>query len=58
MMIKHHQGAVAMAKTEQEQGANPDAKALAGSIWHRPSSPAACATTCPPATWPPTAYTP
>jgi uncharacterized protein (DUF305 family) len=32
MMIKHHQGAVAMAKTEQEQGANPDAKALAGSI--------------------------
>lgn len=32
MMIKHHKGAVTMAKTEQEQGANPDAKALASSI--------------------------
>ncbi|MCO6008008.1 DUF305 domain-containing protein [Actinoallomurus purpureus] len=32
MMIKHHQGAVSMAKTEQAQGANPDAKTLAGSI--------------------------
>jgi uncharacterized protein (DUF305 family) len=32
MMIKHHQGAVTMARTEQEEGVNPDAKALAGSI--------------------------
>jgi uncharacterized protein (DUF305 family) len=32
MMIKHHQGAVTMARTEQEQGTNPDAKALATSI--------------------------
>lgn len=32
MMIKHHQGAVTMARTEQEQGSNPDAKALADSI--------------------------
>ena len=32
MMIKHHQGAVAMAKTEIEQGENPDAKALAQQI--------------------------
>jgi uncharacterized protein (DUF305 family) len=32
MMIKHHQGAIAMAKTEQAQGSNADAKALAGSI--------------------------
>ena len=32
MMIKHHQGAIAMAKTEQEQGSDPDAKALADSI--------------------------
>jgi uncharacterized protein (DUF305 family) len=32
MMIKHHQGAITMAKTEQEQGSDPDAKALADSI--------------------------
>ncbi|MEV5703981.1 DUF305 domain-containing protein [Actinoallomurus sp. NPDC052274] len=32
MMIKHHQGAVAMARTERAQGSNADAKALAGSI--------------------------
>ncbi|GAA4604897.1 DUF305 domain-containing protein [Actinoallomurus liliacearum] len=32
MMIEHHQGAVAMARTEQAQGSNADAKALAGSI--------------------------
>jgi len=31
-MVKHHQGAVAMAKTELAQGANPDAKKLAQSI--------------------------
>jgi uncharacterized protein (DUF305 family) len=32
MMIKHHQGAVAMATTEQRGGAAADAKAMAGSI--------------------------
>ncbi|GLY89654.1 DUF305 domain-containing protein [Actinoallomurus iriomotensis] len=32
MMIKHHQGAVSMAEAEKEQGAAPDAKALADSI--------------------------
>jgi uncharacterized protein (DUF305 family) len=32
MMIKHHQGAVTMAKTEQGQGINADAKALADAI--------------------------
>ncbi|GAA0371319.1 DUF305 domain-containing protein [Actinoallomurus spadix] len=32
MMIQHHQGAITMAKTEQAQGSNADAKALAGSI--------------------------
>ncbi|WP_212844081.1 DUF305 domain-containing protein [Catellatospora sp. IY07-71] len=32
MMIAHHQGAVQMAKTEQAQGANVDAKALAATI--------------------------
>jgi uncharacterized protein (DUF305 family) len=32
MMIQHHEGAVAMARTEQAQGSNADAKALAGSI--------------------------
>ena len=32
MMIKHHQGAISMAETEKEQGADPDAKALAASI--------------------------
>ena len=31
-MVKHHQGAVAMAKTELTQGASPDAKKLAQSI--------------------------
>jgi uncharacterized protein (DUF305 family) len=32
MMIEHHQGAVATAKTEVEQGGNADAKALAKTI--------------------------
>ena len=32
MMIKHHQGAIAMAKTEQAQGSFADAKAMANSI--------------------------
>jgi len=32
MMIKHHQGAVTMAKTEQAQGSNAEAKALADRI--------------------------
>ncbi|MGI5184132.1 DUF305 domain-containing protein [Dactylosporangium sp. CA-152071] len=32
MMIKHHQGAVEMAKTEQAQGQDPVAKQLAGKI--------------------------
>jgi uncharacterized protein (DUF305 family) len=32
MMIEHHQGAVAMARTEVEQGSDPDAKALARTI--------------------------
>ncbi|MEV5749642.1 DUF305 domain-containing protein [Actinoallomurus sp. NPDC052308] len=32
MMIEHHQGAVAMARTERAQGSNADAKTLAGSI--------------------------
>jgi len=32
MMVKHHQGAVAMAKTALAQAANPDAKKLAASI--------------------------
>jgi uncharacterized protein (DUF305 family) len=32
MMIKHHQGAVAMAKSELAQGKNADAKALAQKI--------------------------
>ncbi|MCX9192354.1 DUF305 domain-containing protein [Carbonactinospora thermoautotrophica] len=32
MMIKHHEGAVEMARTEQAQGANPEAKKLAGQI--------------------------
>jgi uncharacterized protein (DUF305 family) len=31
-MVKHHQGAVAMARTELTQGASPDAKKLARSI--------------------------
>jgi uncharacterized protein (DUF305 family) len=32
MMIKHHQGAISMAKTEQTQGAFADTKAMANSI--------------------------
>lgn len=32
LMIKHHEGAVAMAKTELERGKNADAKALAQTI--------------------------
>ncbi|MCO5995987.1 DUF305 domain-containing protein [Actinoallomurus rhizosphaericola] len=32
LMIQHHQGAVAMAGTEQAKGSNADAKALAASI--------------------------
>lgn len=32
MMIRHHEGAVAMARTELDQGASPDAKALARRI--------------------------
>lgn len=32
MMIEHHTGAVEMAETEQQNGANEDAKALAGTI--------------------------
>jgi uncharacterized protein (DUF305 family) len=32
LMIKHHQGAITMARTEQAQGSFPDAKALADSI--------------------------
>lgn len=32
MMIKHHQGAITMAKTEQARGSSADAKALASSI--------------------------
>jgi uncharacterized protein (DUF305 family) len=32
MMIKHHEGAVAMAKTELEKGSNSDAKKLAQEI--------------------------
>lgn len=32
MMVTHHQGAVDMARAEQAQGTNPDAKALAGKI--------------------------
>ena len=32
MMIKHHEGAITMAKDEQAKGQNPDAKALAAKI--------------------------
>jgi uncharacterized protein (DUF305 family) len=32
MMIEHHHGAVTMARTEQAQGSNADAKAMADSI--------------------------
>jgi uncharacterized protein (DUF305 family) len=32
MMIRHHEGAIEMARTEQQQGLNPGAKALAQAI--------------------------
>jgi uncharacterized protein (DUF305 family) len=32
LMIKHHQGAITMARTEQARGSSADAKALADSI--------------------------
>ncbi|MGW3020477.1 DUF305 domain-containing protein [Streptomyces longwoodensis] len=32
LMIEHHAGAVAMARTEKAQGASPDAKALADAV--------------------------
>ena len=32
LMIGHHQGAVTMAKDEQKNGDNPDAKRLAGNV--------------------------
>ena len=32
MMVKHHQGAVAMAQTEQQDGKFAEAKQLAGTI--------------------------
>ncbi len=32
MMIKHHEGAVAMARTEKAEGAFPDAKKMADAI--------------------------
>jgi uncharacterized protein (DUF305 family) len=32
MMVKHHQGAITMAKTEQAQGQSTDAKAMAADI--------------------------
>ncbi|WP_406274984.1 DUF305 domain-containing protein [Actinacidiphila glaucinigra] len=32
MMIEHHEGAVDMAKTEQQKGASPDAMSMAGDI--------------------------
>lgn len=32
MMIEHHEGAIEMAETEQEDGENPEAVALAGQI--------------------------
>jgi uncharacterized protein (DUF305 family) len=32
MMIAHHEGAIEMAETEQDEGTNPDAIALAGQI--------------------------
>jgi len=34
MMIAHHQGAIEMARTEQADGTNADAQALAGQIWN------------------------
>ncbi|MEE3920862.1 DUF305 domain-containing protein [Micromonospora sp. BRA006-A] len=32
MMIAHHKGAIDMARTEQADGSNPEAKALAAKI--------------------------
>ena len=32
MMIRHHQGAIEMAMTEQREGKNPEAKTLAEKI--------------------------
>lgn len=32
MMLDHHRGAIRMARTEQTEGSNPEAKALAGRI--------------------------
>ncbi|CAN5409679.1 DUF305 domain-containing protein [soil metagenome] len=32
MMIEHHEGAISMARTEQDEGVNPDAVDLAGTI--------------------------
>jgi len=32
MMVRHHQGAIAMAKTALAQGVDPDAKKLAKSV--------------------------
>ena len=32
MMIEHHEGAIEMARTEQDEGQNPDAIALAEDI--------------------------
>jgi uncharacterized protein (DUF305 family) len=32
LMIAHHKGAIEMARTEQSQGSNPEAKALAKTI--------------------------
>ena len=32
MMVEHHEGALQMATTEQQQGENPEAKALAKKI--------------------------
>jgi uncharacterized protein (DUF305 family) len=32
MMIKHHEGAITMAKTEVSEGTNPEAKKLAQDI--------------------------
>ncbi len=32
MMVEHHHGAITMSMTEQQSGANPDAKTLAGTI--------------------------
>jgi uncharacterized protein (DUF305 family) len=32
MMIRHHEGAITMAKAERQQGLNPSAKALAEAV--------------------------